>query len=66
MSLMKKFKVEPINSTPKNDIMFYCNELPFGIISPNRFLNIETMNIISFYDEKEMALFEMACYEYDE
>ena len=64
MSLMKKFKVEPINSTPKND-MFYCNELPFGIISPNRFLNIETMNIISFYDEKEMALSEMACYEYD-
>ena len=43
--------------------MFYCDELPFGIISSNRFFNIETINIISSYDENEMALFEVACEE---
>ena len=32
--------------------MSYCDELPFGIISVNRFPNIETMNIIFSYDEK--------------
>ena len=32
--------------------MFYCNELPFGTIPPNCFLNIETMNLISSsYDD---------------
>ena len=43
--------------------MFYCNELPFGIMLPNRFLNNETTNIISFYDKDEIALFEMVCKE---
>ena len=43
--------------------MFYCNELPFGIILPNHFLNNETTNIISFYDKDEIALFEMVCKE---
>ena len=38
--------------------MFYCNELPFRIIPLNRFLNIETMNTVSSYDEDEIALFE--------
>ena len=28
--------------------MSYCNELPFGITSPNSYLNIETMNIYSY------------------
>ena len=26
---IRNIKVEPINSTLKNNIMFYCNELPF-------------------------------------
>ena len=46
--------------------MFYCNELLFGIISPNGFIYNETMNIISFYDKNEMTLYEMACHQYDE
>ena len=33
--------------------MFYHNELPFGIISSSSYLNIETMNIISFDMETE-------------
>ena len=37
--------------------MFYCNKLPFGIIPRNRFLNIKTMNIISFYNEDEIAFY---------
>ena len=31
--------------------MFYCNELPFGLMSPNHFLNIETMNFISSFND---------------
>ena len=53
-------KVEPINSTLKNEIVSYCDELPFGIISFKGYLNIETMNIIPYYDENEIALFEDA------
>ena len=36
--------------------MSYCDELPFGIISPNSYLNIETMKIIyscDYYDNIE-------------
>ena len=33
--------------------MSYCDELPFGIISSNSYLNIETMNIIYFHDYYE-------------
>ena len=32
--------------------MLYSNELPFGILSSNSFLNIETMNAISFCYDK--------------
>ena len=32
--------------------MLYSNELPFGILSSNCFLNIETMNAISFCYDK--------------
>ena len=53
-------KVEPINSTLKNEIVSYCDELPFGIISFKGYLNIETMNIIPYYDENEIGLFEDA------
>ena len=53
------FKVESINSALKND-------LPFGIIPRSLFLNTETMNIISSYNEDEIALFEIACEKYHE
>ena len=43
--------------------MFYCNELPFLIKHPNCFINIETMDIISYDDEDEITLFEIACKE---
>ena len=32
--------------------MLYSNELPFGILSSNSFLNIETMNAIPFCYDK--------------
>ena len=66
ISNSKNIKVEPINSTLKNNIILYCSELSFRVISPDRFLNIERMNIISSYDENEIALFEDACREYNE
>ena len=45
LSLIEKnIKVEPIDSTFKDDIMFYYDKIPFGTILSNRFLNIETMN----------------------
>ena len=33
--------------------MYYCDKLPFEIISFNRYINIETVNIISSYDKDE-------------
>ena len=33
--------------------MLYCDELLFGIIPPNRFFNIKTINIIFSYDEED-------------
>ena len=45
LSLIEKnIKVEPIDSTFKDDIMFYYDEIPFGTILSNPFLSIETMN----------------------
>ena len=46
--------------------MFYCNELIFGIIPTNRFINIEPMNIISSDKEDGIGLLEMSCEEYYE
>ena len=46
--------------------MSYCDELPFGIISSNDYLSIETMNYIFSHDQNEMALFEGACEKYYE
>ena len=45
--------------------MFYYNEY-LGIIYFNRYLNAETLNIISSYDEDEIALFEDTCEDYYE
>ena len=33
--------------------MYYCHEFPFGIISFNRDINIETMNVISSYNKNK-------------
>ena len=33
--------------------MIYCHELPFGVLSPYHYLNIETMHIISYAVEDE-------------
>ena len=47
----KNITIEPINSTLKSKIRHFCHELPFGIISFNRNVTIETIDIIS-YDKK--------------
>ena len=44
----KNLTIDPIDSSSKNKTGLYSNELPFGILSLNSFLNIETMNVISF------------------
>ena len=47
ISIGKNLKVKPIDSNFSNKKIAYCPDLPFGIISFNSFVNIETMNIIS-------------------
>ena len=37
----------------KDKCIAYCPELPIGIISPSSYLNIETMDIISSYDNNK-------------
>ena len=49
----KNIKEEAINLTLENKAMCYCDKLPFEIISFNRYINIETVNIISSYDKDE-------------
>lgn len=46
--------MEPIDLTFRNDAMIYCNELPFGVISPYHYLNIETMLINSPYSGEKI------------
>ena len=48
----KNIKIEPINPTLKKTI-YYCDELPFKIISFNRYINIEKINIIASYDKNK-------------
>lgn len=40
----KNIKVEPIDLPFKNKVMLYCDKLPFVILSPNFYLDIEKMN----------------------
>ena len=42
----KYLKIKPIDLSLKDKYIAYCHELPFGIISPSSYVNIETMNII--------------------
>ena len=46
ISIGKNLKIKPIDSNFSNKQIAYCPDLPFGIISFNSFVNIETMNII--------------------
>ena len=55
----KHMKVEPINSTFRNNIMIYCDEQLFGVLSPYHYHNIETMQIGSSYAGEDESLFEV-------
>ena len=55
----KNIIIEPIDPTVRNGIMIYCDELPFGILSPYQYLNTETRNIISYYAGENESLFGM-------
>ena len=53
----KNLKIIPIDLNFKNKQIAYCPDLPFGIISFNSFVNIETMNtIFSDLDVNEYEL----------
>ena len=43
----KNLKIKPIGSSLKDKCIAFCPELPFEILSPCSYLNIETINIIS-------------------
>ena len=43
----KSLKIKTICSGFKNNRITYCVELSFGIISSSRYINIQTLNIIS-------------------
>ena len=57
-------KREPFDLTIGSDIMIFCDELPFGVLSSYHYLNIEIMNIISFYPGEDELQFEMDVDEY--
>ena len=44
----ENLKTKPIDLSIKNKQIAFCPELPFGILSFSRFVDIEAMNIISF------------------
>ena len=48
----KNLKIEPIDLSHKDKCIAYCPELPFRILSPCSYVNIETMNIVSSYDKR--------------
>ena len=43
-----KIKIKHIDLNFKDKCRAYCSELPFGRISPSSYINIETVNVISF------------------
>ena len=47
INIGKSLKIERIGSRFKNKRIAYCVELPLGIISSSRYINIKTLNIIS-------------------
>ena len=49
----KSFKTKPIDSSNKNKCMAYCGELPFGILSYCRKIDLDKMKIVSCKIEKD-------------
>ena len=43
-----KIKLKHIDLNFKDKCRAYCSELPFGRISPSSYINIKTVNVISF------------------
>ena len=48
----KNLKIKPVDSSIQNKEIACCSELPFGILSFNSYLDIESMSIISSNVEK--------------
>ena len=42
------FRKKPINFSLKNKLIVFCSEFPFGILSFSSYVDIATVNIISF------------------
>ena len=53
----KNLKIKPIDSNFNNKQIAYCSELPFGTISFDSFVNIETMKII--FSDIEVIEYEL-------
>ena len=57
-------KIEHFYSIIGTNIMIYCDELPFRVLSTYHYFNIETMNTVPFYPGEDEPLFEMDVDEY--
>ena len=44
--------------------MIYCNELPFGVLSPYHYLNIDIVHVTSSHAGEDKSLFDMNRDEY--
>ena len=59
-------KIDPIDLFSKDKTIIYHNELLFGILSSNSFLNIETTNVVSFCYDMDyynfISVIEENCY----
>ena len=53
VSNKKHLRIESINLNFKDKCIAYCPELSIGIISPSSYLNIETVDITSSYDNNK-------------
>ena len=49
----KNLKTKPIGLSNQNKCMAYCGELPFGILSSCRYIDLEKMKIVSCKMEKD-------------
>ena len=43
----RHFKTKPIDLSNKNKCMTYCGELPFGILSYCKYIDLEKIRIVS-------------------
>ena len=42
----KNFKTKSIDLSNKNKCMAYCTELPYGILSYSRYIDLEKMKVV--------------------